>query len=365
MERQKSSINRIVKNFNNTKPFEKVCEKDNKIKQFEIKNRLGGESLYGEVYKICTGSQCYALKKTPFVYPEDFYIFEHEIQQDFIKNEVPAETWMLIMSNKILEQKISPNFPATFSFYMCEDCSFQDPEKNHLPCLLSSSQLANGDLEKYLQIPRTGTEWFSMLFQVYSALYVLKTKLNAIHFDMHWGNVLYYNIPEKNGYFKYTIQGVNYYVPNTSVVFILWDFGQVRIPGKIELQDFSHHQEKSFGNLWAVDYEKITNCIKWTQEDGVEVPQGLNEVRTVIKNFASEGKDVSEVISQIFGPFTNVPPKSSKIISEYNLDKKFIPGTLNIGKTRPKSERFKNPKKTSDSKKTIKKSEPKKSLRGF
>ena len=66
----------------------------------------------------------------------------------------------------------------------------------------------------------------NILFQVIYTLYCINQKYpNFRHNDLHLENILVDEIPyEEETYFKYTISGQNFYVPNLGFRILLWDY---------------------------------------------------------------------------------------------------------------------------------------------
>ena len=53
----------------------------------------------------------------------------------------------------------------------------------------------------------------SFIFQILSGIYSIHKICNICHFDLHGGNILISNI-EANGYWLYSINNNDYYIPN-------------------------------------------------------------------------------------------------------------------------------------------------------
>ncbi len=66
----------------------------------------------------------------------------------------------------------------------------------------------------------------SALVQILAAVHCIHKLYGIQHCDIKIANVLKKNIPKQaNEYFRYSLDGINYFVPNTGFVAILNDFG--------------------------------------------------------------------------------------------------------------------------------------------
>jgi len=68
----------------------------------------------------------------------------------------------------------------------------------------------------------------SFIFQILSGIYSIHKLCNICHFDLHGGNILISNI-ESNGYWLYSINNNDYYIPNYGYILKIWDFGRSMI----------------------------------------------------------------------------------------------------------------------------------------
>ena len=75
--------------------------------------------------------------------------------------------------------------------------------------------------------------WYNAYFQIVYALYVLNLYFDMTHFDLWCNNILVKKV-QPGGYWKYIINGDNYYVKNKGYMFYLIDFGHAYIPKKLE-----------------------------------------------------------------------------------------------------------------------------------
>ena len=72
------------------------------------------------------------------------------------------------------------------------------------------------------------TMFHSFIFQILSGIYSIHKICNICHFDLHGGNILISNILS-NGYWLYSINNNDYYIPNYGYILKIWDFGRSMI----------------------------------------------------------------------------------------------------------------------------------------
>jgi len=152
----------------------------------------------------------------------------------------------------------------------------------------------------------TVDEWYNAYFQIFSAVYVIQKKMKMFHNDLHWGNVLVTQINKNkkfdsinnsqsdsnehdnsgendergNGYWKYVVDGVSYYIPNMGYIFKIWDFGLARSdyyvpmetwnskidPNKFQMmfeQEHNYEYDEIYRKVFGMDTIRISNIPKW------------------------------------------------------------------------------------------------------
>lgn len=143
-------------------------------------------------------------------------------------------------------------------------------------------------------------EWYNAYFQIFSALYVLQKKMKMFHNDLHWGNVLVVQ-NKTNGYWRYIIDGVNYYVPNNGCVFKIWDFGMARSdyyapmetwrrydPNKLQSmseQEHNYEYDEIYRKIYGLDTLRISNIPKWCSHNDNEKIYGQSPIEFIERFF--------------------------------------------------------------------------------
>lgn len=200
-----------------------------------------GKGTFGNVYIGCTPvSDCkyrFAIKlatvdkntiKTPYNRVNRYW-HEYFILHDIVKT--------------IIDKKICPNLPYLINTFSCEECNFtffgykqrwldekaiaKGPTeyKQKKPCLIFIMELATGnDFNTWMQKPHTEAELYNALFQLMAGIHAIQVHGQVINNDVKALNILTYDV-KPGGYWKYTIQGKDYFIPNLGSLFIVNDFG--------------------------------------------------------------------------------------------------------------------------------------------
>lgn len=229
----------------------------NKIK--ELKKIGKGE--YGTVYKACFPNIKKQCRFTLVKKKEEMEVENDKELVDFV-NKSPnnlakvkekfIEPYILYMSNKLLNNKVTQNLPYLYGYKIKEKY------------IEFVSEFANGGTFKnWVTKKRSKEEIENAYFQIFHGLYCINKYLGVAHNDLHWDNVLVFNV-KKGGIFRYRIRGVDYYVPNLGYVFIIWDFGLAR-----------HMEDKTAGLV--EDTYHISYVPQWIYEISGKFPYGKRE----------------------------------------------------------------------------------------
>lgn len=256
-------------------------DNENKLDNFKLYNRIGSESINGEVFLTCLckniydcscdDTNMYATKKI-ILKDEDLPFLENHFHKDALTRESWAEICSLELCKFMLGNKITPNVPLYYKYFICNSCKFSNPQLlkrynstlDDVPCVHLISEFAeNGDVKSWcLEKVRNKDEWNSMFFQVFNALYAFQKYFDLVHNDLHWGNVLVKKVPE-NSVIHYTINGNKFIIPTYGNLFLLWDFGLANIKRKMEISNFQEHFAKIYSRIPRniYDYSRIIQTI--------------------------------------------------------------------------------------------------------
>ena len=136
------------------------------------------------------------------------------------------------------------------------------------------------------------TMFHSFIFQILSGIYSIHKLCNICHFDLHGGNILISNI-EANGYWLYSINNSDYYIPNYGYILKIWDFGRSMILHTDDFVDICSqiiHQCKRF---YKEPFKKNPKLEK-------KIFKKLNKTNIKIILFAF---DIWRIISYLYSKF--------------------------------------------------------------
>lgn len=207
---QSRNISMIMTYNNRLKYYTELHNKLREKKDCMSNNTVIGVGGYSKIYKkiILVKDNIYEVS-----------IKEQKVNDHILKhrNDTRIKVWseynILKKCAILFKNKVTQNVPLIYDSETC---------KNKV---LFYNELATGDFLSWCTEHHTVEEWLSFLFQFWSGLYAMQKHISFVHNDLRLGNILYHKIPKTNEHWKYTIDGIDYYIPNTGYVFVMWDFG--------------------------------------------------------------------------------------------------------------------------------------------
>lgn len=270
-------------------PVGKQC-----VQHLLVKSRLLGTGCYGNVYKIPIDDIHVALKLS-------------KTRDDAMKEPFGTHnsSWNEINILKTFNVNKCPNIPVLSSYFACSKSKIiLDEEETEQESAITVVEIASGDLRNFFKKnPPVELIW-SALFQILVALHYIQMNGQIMHFDIKMENVLYY-VVKPGGYWKYTINKMDYVLPNLGYIFILNDFGLSR-PMSPKLKLYRNAEEEIFrlGSRYGIVMNgvftplvsKFGNQIKW--ETLGEPRETLGEHFLMNKDGSIEKSDVVFTPSQ-------------------------------------------------------------------
>ena len=322
----------------------------------KIIRRIGEESKNGEVMKAClinkkikiarSGSKfnknnCsynVSVKKIPLEDNEFEMYKTPESKKTLNKSNLFSELYFLKLVNRLVDQKICMNLPLFFNYFVCDKCNFNNNKiiLSHFPgvtkCVYVISELADYTLKIWLdEKKRSRQEILSAYLQIFMGLYCIKKYFNIWHHDLHGDNILVKKVAP-GGCWKYKVGENNILIPNYGFIFIIWDFGYSRIPGKIEPSGLNWLHKNEPDPL--EDYHRITN---WVHKTGklIRVKIGNTIIRRYmgsiiyedIENIIEESETQRDIVMKLS---SIVETPDTRIIETFNTDTKLITKDLTI-----------------------------------
>lgn len=278
---------------------------------------------------------------------------DYEKKQNASKYEIWVELTAMTLANSLVLQGICPNLPLLFHWFVCDHCNFsnqvlldrpykygskykndifsikkaqksfkelKDPEILN-PCAIILNELAQSDLTQWCKNRTLKLEELeSMIFQIIAGLYSLRKYYNMRHNDLHSGNILVHKLPqqhEDNGVFKYTIDGIDYYVPHYGWLFVIWDFGMASIHDPKTGHGVLNARNENWSKYSKNDFDDLSRISKSLLYDATnfQIPPEATKLLQQLKNNES---DFSTLLTTLIGP-NFLEQKQTQ--SEWNMDK--------------------------------------------
>jgi hypothetical protein len=137
---------------------------------------------------------------------------------------------------------------------------------------------------------------------------------------MNWGNVLFFKV-KPGGFWKYTINGQDYYVPNCGYLFIVYDFGFAYIPNKMETTLW--YEDKKYYNT-VKENPRLIADYRWFTEsfhmEHVKLPEKITDFISSIHWKAKSQTAMVDIFPMFFSHWsTTVPTKDTDILDRFSI----------------------------------------------
>lgn len=171
-------------------------------------------------------------------------------QKQSLRTDGLVEYYASELINLLIDNKINPHFVYNYDTHM----SNKNDKIYSLNEFIPSKTLRSFLKQKEVAKNKDKKLIFNIFFQILCSLHTLKYQFNMIHADLHFENILIAEVP-KGGYWKYIINGKDYYLPNMGYQIYLNDYGYAIIPDKL-------------GKEWYVKlFKNITDTNKYNLYD--------------------------------------------------------------------------------------------------
>jgi hypothetical protein len=269
-----------------------------------LKKRIGSDSVYGVVYL----SEFREKEKKLFTFASKVY--------KFIKSRTTTELEIFHKLTDIVRMDKCPHFPIFYGYLLCDNFmnfekdSFKKSNKNdkiisqkmsNFPELVqyeygtlitTFTELANGDILNFFKLYHNNSIFIinGLIQQILSIMF-FNYHTNKLHMDTHTGNFLYHKI-KAGGYFHYELFGVDYYLENIGILWVIWDFDfSIDIDKPIEEYYKKMYNIKMYGK--NNDYFKLIKGYI-ISKDGI----GYNNDKNIEKN-----KELYDYILKLYSLF--------------------------------------------------------------
>ena len=198
--------------------------------------RIGSESMHGAAY-LNTGKGFRKLLK-----------FSCKLMDQ--RRGHALEVTILKEMTTLVEKHVCPNFPITYRVMRCNElCAHDCPRAiRDEQYYVVMSELADADLSTHLRRKYDGATYESLLMQMIFAVYFFH-QMGYNHNDCHLGNFLVHKITP-GGYWKYRIDTVDVFVPNTGHLLVIWDPGMATWGSD---RDYGEDYRMCFGDMASLN----------------------------------------------------------------------------------------------------------------
>ena len=128
---------------------------------------------------------------------------------------IDVEKFIFQESNELILKSVTCNLPLYYNNIICKDIKYHS--------IMFITELSDDIFPQWILKKHSDLEWESFIFQILSTLHVFKKFLKYYHNDMNLNNILY-NRDNNKGYYNYSINTIDYYLPTTGYIFLIWDY---------------------------------------------------------------------------------------------------------------------------------------------
>ncbi len=271
--------------------------------------KMLGSGSFGNVYEACAPKPCSRADSYKFAV-KLARVQNEEIENPFNANVSGWAEYLILhdILNPLVENGICINLPYLIETFTCEQCDFKDlligpgGGSKKFPCLIFLTELAQGGtLEDWFKRKDLQEDdWYNALFQMMAGIHAIQMYGQVWNYDVKSVNTLVYNVTP-GGYWKYTILGQDFYIPNRGYIIILNDFGV----STVFSPDYCYKYEeifigKSLGLRAAMiidgKYSPFSATNSYSEVTGIEKP-ATNKIFWGDKDFSKVGPYCSEIES--------------------------------------------------------------------
>jgi hypothetical protein len=280
----------------------------NLLNYFTEKKKIGSKSKYGDIYKTKIPinnklTEKLAIKLIPLSYNDRINLYN-------TKFNAWRELKAMYLINKVIKNRICPNIPLMYEWYICNNCTYDNINLQNLKsktCLILLIELAETDLRNWVIQKSLNNKlnknmlietWYNIFFQIFTTLNSIYKYHNLVHHDLHWSNVLLSKV-KPGGYWIYKVNNFKFYIPNVGIFIQVCDFGKCLSKTKFLLRETDFVNKQNISNISShkqispnSDINKITNIPYWIQNTFMiknkkvipnEIIQLLNNIKKINK----------------------------------------------------------------------------------
>lgn len=249
------------------------------IDKWECKQMIGSNSKFGEVWSVETTDAKFAIKKIPMTKYDIKIGLRKCTPSEFLtmKRSVWVELFFLRKCEDLVKKKICPGFILIYFNSIVQNTIFRNPKLSSLNgsnSMTIAMELAKTDLQNYSKNKLDTIEWVGIIFQILFIILTYQKHLKISHNDLHWGNILIYDIKSREDlgdqqYILYEYKKTKFYVPFFGYIIIIIDFGFVsRLNNENIMKDV---KRISHLNKWIREFYKMEDVFLRTFQEKVNI----------------------------------------------------------------------------------------------
>ena len=234
--------------------------------------------------------------------------------------EIINEIKMLKKLRDLYLNNACPHFPLMYYDVHCKKTEYE-PLSGNVSYSAIISELANGDLKIYLsKFYDDYPLLINAIEQILMSILYYNVLTNNIHNDCHYGNFLFFKIPE-GGYLHYKIDGKDYYIKNLGYLWVIWDFGLTKLTRTVrtdeggEMTDIYRivyiianlYKEYPLHLDFKMEMEKIFN-------EYINHCKRLKDLMPLLNSERNKSKDIKNIL------YNYIPKTIKKSVPYYELN---------------------------------------------
>lgn len=199
---------------------------EGRISKCNISDNIENSDIIEYIIKYINLKKIYKIKGLYKLFKKSqSKLYEYFENGNIFNKPTFTELIAFTLTNQLVFQKICPNFVLNY-YWEFQNGKIREYNE-YINCCTFRIWLDKSTYDR--------TIWLNVLFQIMISLYALQKYFGMLHTDFHLDNILVQNT-KPGGYWKYRINGLNYYIPNIGFQILINDFGFAWIPKRLYIK---------------------------------------------------------------------------------------------------------------------------------